>query len=558
MQRSVPFASNGNTNPLIAMFGLRSDSMTKHERKCGPYTSGWTRASLLLSSCLLITSVAAAQETAASKGISDAEHVLPFLRPTTCLIVKVDPAAIDLDQLISNVGTIVPAAKDAYGESFRTLGANIRQLRELADGQPVFATIGIPVSKSRASVHFFVRKTSAEKADKLSAFLTNQLKADVSATGSYIVATPKGLTDEKYLLPVDSHRDKIAAAFQSLEGYSAQVLFVPPEYVWRTVRELSPKLPPSLGGGPSQVLTDGVQWMAFGIDPGKLRTAIVIQSASPSAARELAAGLPVMLKSACDAVPKTENPFVVKTVRTIADSIKPQLEGSRITIHVDGQEKTKANLALIAGIAQAIEDTARGHSNQQRMKQILLGIHNYHDAQGSFPPADRFRGADGKHHLSWRVHILPYVDAAALYKEFRLEEPWDSPHNKPLIARMPDLYTSPGIKPGHTTFLAPVGDKTIFGQSKSAKFQDITDGTSNTIAVVEVAPDRAVPWTAPDDFAFDPKNPVNGVRRNSDGEWPCAFADGSVGLIPSDIAVQTALDLFQMNDGHAIDSSAWR
>jgi hypothetical protein len=536
--------------------------MTKYKKKCGPYTSGRTRVSLLLSSCLLITSLAAAQETAAPKRLSDAEHVLRFLGPTTCLIVKVDPAAIDLDQLITNVGTIAPAAKDAYGESFRTLRASIQQLRELVDGQPVFATIGIPVSKSRASVHFFVRKTSAEKADKLSEFLTNRGQLDVSATGSYIVATPKGLSDEKHLLPKDSSRDNIYAAFQSLEGYSVKVLFLPPEYLWRTVRELSPKLPPRFGGGPSQVLTDGVQWLAFGIDPGKLRTAIVIQSASPNAARELAVGLPIMLKSACDAVPKNENPLAVKMARTIIDSIQPQVEGSRVTIHVDGQEKTKANLALLAGIAQAIEDTTRGHSNQQRMKQMLLGIHNYHDANGSFPPADKYRGADGKHHLSWRVHILPYVDAMngiALYKEFRLEEPWDSPHNKPLIAKMPDVYASQGVpKPGHTAFLAPVGDKTIFGQSKSVKFQDITDGTVNTIAVVEVAPDRAVPWTAPDDFAFEPKNPLNGVRRGSDGKWLCAFADGSVRLIPSDIAAQTVLDLFQLNDGHSINIGLWR
>ena len=523
------------------------------------YKSARTRVSLLMSSCLLITSLAAAQESAASKVISDAEHVLPFLRATTCLIVKVDSAAIDLDQLIANVGTISPAAKDAYGDSFRTLGASIQQLRELVDGQPVFATIGIPVSKSRASVHLFVRKTSAEKGDKLSAFLTNQANANVSSTGNYIVATPRGLTDEKHLLPMDSNGDKLAAAFQSLEGYSAQLLFVPPEYVWRTVRELSPQLPPRLGGGPSQVLTDGVQWMAIGIDPGKLRTAIVIQLASPSAANDLAVGLTVMLKSACDAVPKTENPIAVKLARTIIDSIVPLVEGSRVTIHVDGQEKTKANLALLAGIAQAIEETMRDHSNQQRFKEILLAIHNYYDANRSFPPADKYRGADGKHHLSWRVHILPYVDAAALYKEFRLEEPWDSPHNKPLIARMPDLYASRGVlKPGHTTFLAPVGDKTIFGQSKSVGFQDITDGTSNTITVVEVAPDRAVPWTAPDDFTIDPKNPVNGVRRGTDGKWLCAFADGSVQQIPSDIPAQTALDLFQMNDGHVINFSAWR
>jgi hypothetical protein len=120
---------------------------------------------------------------------------------------------------------------------------------------------------------------------------------------------------------------------------------------------------------------------------------------------------------------------------------------------------------------------------------------------------------------------------------------------------MPDVFASPGVnRPGHTTFLAPVGEKTIFGQAKSAEFHHITDGTSNTIALVEVMPDRAVPWTAPEDFVYFPRDPLNGVLRDASGRWLGAFADGSVRRIKGDISPATVLNLFQMNDGNPVNS----
>jgi hypothetical protein len=70
---------------------------------------------------------------------------------------------------------------------------------------------------------------------------------------------------------------------------------------------------------------------------------------------------------------------------------------------------------------------------------------------------------------------------------------------------------------------------------------------------VEVTPQRAVPWTAPEDFAFDPENPLDGISIGTDKKWLSAFADGSVRQLRADIAPETVLHLFQMNDGQAID-----
>jgi hypothetical protein len=140
--------------------------------------------------------------------------------------------------------------------------------------------------------------------------------------------------------------------------------------------------------------------------------------------------------------------------------------------------------------------------------------------------------------LSWRVLILPYVEAGELYKQFHLNEPWDSPHNRTLIEKMPPVYRCPGSKLkeiGRTNYVVPVGPETVFFGRKGTPLKDITDGVSNTIMIVECDDQRAPIWTKPDDLPFDPKNPAQGLGRLfAPGGFDAAFCDGSVRfLLPS-------------------------
>ena len=82
-------------------------------------------------------------------------------------------------------------------------------------------------------------------------------------------------------------------------------------------------------------------------------------------------------------------------------------------------------------------DPARQKS-EHHMRSILVAFHNYNSANAHFPPAAIY-GSDGGPKLSWRVAILPYLGEGALFEEFHMNEPWDSPHNKALIGRMPEV-----------------------------------------------------------------------------------------------------------------------
>lgn len=186
------------------------------------------------------------------------------------------------------------------------------------------------------------------------------------------------------------------------------------------------------------------------------------------------------------------------------------------------------------------------------IKNLLLAILNYHDMRKSFPANANYSG-DGKPLLSWRVHILPLLEEGELYSQFKLDEPWDSEHNRKLIEKMPAVYANPGLpSPSDfkTNYLAVVGEGCVFdGTPTGIQIRQITDGTSKTIMLVEAAPDRAVIWTKPDDWQFDPKDPASGLGGIRPGGWLAGWVDGHVSFVESSIAPQVLQGLFTRAGG---------
>lgn len=193
-----------------------------------------------------------------------------------------------------------------------------------------------------------------------------------------------------------------------------------------------------------------------------------------------------------------------------------------------------AGLAAPAQEKLAPPTAAELRLSANNLKQIMLAMHNYHDANGNFP--NNTYTKDGKGLLSWRVALLPYIEQDKLYKEFKLNEPWDSDANKKLIAKLPKQYAPVRVKgkEGETFYRAFAGKDMLFGpdQGKGAKIFAITDGTSNTGMVFEAA--DPVVWTKPDDLEFDAKKPLPKLGGHFDGDFYVARADGSVVLCKKD------------------------
>jgi hypothetical protein len=179
---------------------------------------------------------------------------------------------------------------------------------------------------------------------------------------------------------------------------------------------------------------------------------------------------------------------------------------------------------------QKAQEAAAASQSSNHLKQIGLAMHNYNDTMGNLPPAAAC-DKTGKPLLSWRVLILPYVEEGELFKQFKLDEPWDSAHNKKLLARMPKVYSIPGLtKPGGTDthYRVFVGNGAGFDWVRGMRLPaDFADGTSNTLLCVTAA--TAVPWTKPDELEFDPeKDMTKLVGPVVNGRMQFGMFDGSV------------------------------
>jgi hypothetical protein len=188
------------------------------------------------------------------------------------------------------------------------------------------------------------------------------------------------------------------------------------------------------------------------------------------------------------------------------------------------------------------------------LKQIGLAMHGYHDANKRLPPAGitSVNDPNGKPLLSWRVAILPYIDQAPLYQQFDLTQPWDSPQNKKLIAKMPQIYVVPGTEskePGMTHYRVLVGPTTMFEPGQKITLVSVTDGTSNTIMAVEAK--EPTIWTRPDDLPFDPKGPLPKFGVSPDG-FNALFGDGVVRFIRSTTPEETLRALITRNGGEVV------
>ena len=131
---------------------------------------------------------------------------------------------------------------------------------------------------------------------------------------------------------------------------------------------------------------------------------------------------------------------VEQGLKTASLRRRPVVEG---TLLVKG-DPGAAGATLLEAVQKVREAASRAQS-QNNLKQFALAMHNYHSTYNHLPPAASF-DKNGKPMLSWRVMILPFIEQDALYKQFRLEEPWDSEHNKKLLAKMPEVFASPDEK----------------------------------------------------------------------------------------------------------------
>jgi type II secretory pathway pseudopilin PulG len=215
-------------------------------------------------------------------------------------------------------------------------------------------------------------------------------------------------------------------------------------------------------------------------------------------------------------------------------------------------------IALVVPAVQMDRNNAARSESANNLKQIDMAMHDYVFANQTLPPAG---GGRGQHaNLSWRVTLLPYItkEGLSLYNQFHLTEPWDSPHNKTLLEAMPRMYAMPGVNdpPGMTHYRVFVGPHAAFAPQppgellpRGRRFEEFTDGTVNTILVIEAA--DAVPWTKPEELEYAEDRPL--PRLSMYGGCVAAMGDGTVRLLPPGMPEAEIRALITFDGGEAVD-----
>jgi hypothetical protein len=248
---------------------------------------------------------------------------------------------------------------------------------------------------------------------------------------------------------------------------------------------------------------------------------------------------------------------------TVVKNAKVTTTGTNVVATADApfaDDMTK----LVAVLPKQLLSTRNERLAINNLKQLAIAMHNIHDVYGHCT-SDVMPGGGAKPlAMSWRVQILPYIEQDNLYKQLDMTKPWDDPANLKLLEgfEMPKVFEFPGraAPKGHTYFR-------IFKMPKDAKgterpflkegergprLTDITDGTSNTLMIVEAG--EAVPWYKPDVLAYDGKLPLPQLGDPNTERFLAALGDGSVRSFRSRVlGEKTIRGLITINGGEVFE-----
>lgn len=246
-----------------------------------------------------------------------------------------------------------------------------------------------------------------------------------------------------------------------------------------------------------------------------------------------------------------------------------------VNIGLPDDRMVSINLRLVADLPQWSVYWARlglsGYPGNVDVKEIALGIRRqkcedslrqlaeavklYSDKVDKLPPRAKY-SKDGKRLLSWRVLMLPFLgqNELDLFRQFHLDEAWDSPHNKPLLAKMPKIFASPGDttpNPTTTPYQVVAGKGTLFEGTTGMDLHDLPKGGDQALMIVESG--KPVEWTKPDDVEIDP----NHALPKFGGAFPDGFyavsCDGKVHFIKNTVDDKTLRALCSCHDCQTVD-----
>jgi hypothetical protein len=113
-------------------------------------------------------------------------------------------------------------------------------------------------------------------------------------------------------------------------------------------------------------------------------------------------------------------------------------------------------IGLLLPAVQKVRDAAARASCQNNLKQIGLALHNYHDANGTFPPGGVTNGAccGTQSGPTWTIFILPYIEQDSLYRQYDQTKTNEDLANRSVREQFVKTYSCPS-DPNQNTLIVP-------------------------------------------------------------------------------------------------------
>jgi hypothetical protein len=200
--------------------------------------------------------------------------------------------------------------------------------------------------------------------------------------GKALVVSDPDTIDALDKLIAPAPRPDLDKALAAAGGGTVQVAVVPSDALRATAAFLLPKLPPELGGGPSTPISQGIQWIALGIDaPPNGTVRLTIQAKDADAARKLHDLIETGFRSMRAQPGFPQDASVEKSLAALT----PQVAGDQLKLTLDTPKVTE----LAKGLAPFLErqrESAKQVASMNHLRQLALAVIMYsQDHKGQLP-----------------------------------------------------------------------------------------------------------------------------------------------------------------------------
>lgn len=464
----------------------------------------------------------------------------------TVAVLRVDLATVALDKAIPRLAK--QAKPPALSKASRELVDRVEALRAagVREAYLVVSLADVPDDPPFLVVPLGDKADAARVTKELAVVKLVDPTLGTGRVGSaLLVASPAVLKRVQAMTPVP--RPEILDGLGK-DAPAGRLVVAPTTDARRILEEVLPTLPEQLGGGPITALTKGWRYLTLDADPAAGTARLTVHGKDADAARDLEALLGRLVGKLAES---KELRALVPRAKELAGLWKPTRDGSRLTVALD-EAATADLLKPYLDPLLFTDDQARSRA---QVRRLLAAMIEHERRQGAFPAQASYDRA-GKPLLSWRVHLLPLLGQDALYKEFKLDEPWDSAHNQPLVKKLPAVYRPDDAKlagQGRTRFVGPVGENLMFPGKRGVRVAEVNDGLEWTVLIAEADDAHAVEWTRPADLKPDEKEPAKGLSARHADQYLFGLADGKPRFVPRAVPAFSLWGLFTRNQGEVLD-----